>query len=136
MSNLRQIGQGVMMYANDNKGDVPPDLGATARYLQTPTAYVTADHVGVVPPALAPDELGKWVNANSDYVYVGKGLGKINVAAPDKVIAHEKFELSKNGLTNVLFGDGHVEMQATPVARDRVRQQLERQMKAKDGAAQ
>ena len=127
-SNLRQIGMGVMMYANDNKGDLPPDLGATYSYIQSPMVYIAAQNQGTkaVPPTARPEDLAKWVNENADYVYVGKDVADKLTKIPNTaqaIIAHEKFELSKNGMTNVLYADGHVELQPVQFVKQRVEQQ-------------
>src|SRR2546429_8467836 len=90
--------------------------------------YVAPQNQGTktVPPTARPEDLAKWVNENADYVYVGKDvadkLSKIPNAG-QAIIAHEKFELSKNGMTNVLYADGHVEMQPVQFVKQRVEQQ-------------
>jgi prepilin-type processing-associated H-X9-DG protein len=126
---------GTMMYSNDNKGDLPPDLGSLLQYVQAPAAFLTPDHAQqmMAPANAKPDELAKWVNENSDYVYLGKDFGKLTkITNPAQtIIAYEKFEAAKNGLVSVLFADGHVEMMPVPVARQRVEQQ-----KKPAGAAQ
>ena len=135
MNNLRQIGMGAIMYANDNNGDLPPDLGATFRYVQSPNAFMVANHVPAVPPPANGklEDLAKWVNEQSDFVYLGKDYGKLfkipNTA--QAILAYEKFETSKNGLVGVLFADGHVEQWPIPLAKDRIEQQ-----KKPAGAAQ
>ncbi len=127
MGNLRQIGVGAIMYANDNKGDLPPDLGATLPYLNAPLAYLTPEHAqrAVLPANAKPEELAKWVNENADYVYIGKGFGKLSkiLMPAETIIAHEKFDPAKEGPVNVLFADGHVELMPVPVAKDRLAQQ-------------
>ena len=127
MSNMRQIGMGAIMYANDTKGELPPDLGSTLRYVQSPLAYVSPAHVGkmMVPATAKPEELAKWVNENTDYVYLGKGMGKM-AAIPNTaqtILAYEKFELARNGGVNVLYVDGHVEWLPVPLAKQRVDEQ-------------
>jgi prepilin-type processing-associated H-X9-DG protein len=135
MSNLRQIGVGAIMYSNENKGALPPDLGATLQYVQSPSIYLSPDRAQqLTPPADAkPEELAKWVNDNTDYVYLGKDFGKLTkITNPSQtIIAHEKLELPKNGLVNVLYADGHVELLPVPLVKDRLEQQ-----KKPAGAAQ
>jgi prepilin-type processing-associated H-X9-DG protein len=126
MSNLRQIGLGAIMYANDNQGSLPPDLGATLKYTNSPTIYLTPTHAqSAVPPFnVKPEELAKWVNDNSDYVYLGKTLGKLaTLNTAQTIIAHEKFELAQNGSINLLYADGHVQLLPTQVAKDLIEQQ-------------
>jgi prepilin-type processing-associated H-X9-DG protein len=135
MNNLRQIGLGAIMYSNDNQGALPPDLGATLKYVQAPAVYLSPDKAAkLAPPADAkPEELAKWINENADYAYLGKDLGKLTkITNPAQtILAHEKFELTKNGLVNVLYADGHVEMMSVQFLKDRLEQQ-----KKPAGAAQ
>jgi prepilin-type processing-associated H-X9-DG protein len=69
--------------------------------------------------------LAKWINENSDYVYVGGRFGKYtNVAnAPQTIFAHEKFELARGDRINVLFADGHVEVLTVAATTERVEAQ-------------
>jgi prepilin-type processing-associated H-X9-DG protein len=77
---------------------------------------------------MKPDERARWINQNTDYVYVGAGLKMFTIPNPaQRILAHEKFELARNGIVNVLYVDGHVEAQAAAY----VRQQVEEQKKAK-----
>jgi len=65
------------------------------------------------------------VNENTDYVYLGKGMGKM-AAIPNTaqtILAYEKFELARNGGVNVLYVDGHVEWLPVPLAKQRVDEQ-------------
>jgi prepilin-type processing-associated H-X9-DG protein len=124
-SNLRQIGMGCMLYANENRGKYPPDLGALLQHDLNPDVFVTGRGAQVPPDvrAAAPDVQAQWVNKNADFVYLGAGLNANVDAAADRVVAHEKFELGVNGGINVLFADGHVEWMPTQMAMDRVEQQ-------------
>ncbi len=109
-SNLRQIGQGCLLYANENRGKYPPSLGAMAGEVDVGwEVFLMPQSNKTVPPAPRggdPKALAAWVDANSDYAYLGKG--KTNDMAPEEVVAYEKHEPGVEG-ANVLFGDGHVE---------------------------
>jgi prepilin-type processing-associated H-X9-DG protein len=50
----------------------------------------------------------KWVEANSDYVYVAAGMKMTQPRTTEIVVAHERFGLSPQGV-GTLFADGHVE---------------------------
>jgi prepilin-type processing-associated H-X9-DG protein len=134
-NNLRQIGMGTIMYSNENKGALPPDLGSTLQYIQAPQVFLSPNRVQPIAPPVGakPEELAKWVNENADYVYLGKDFGKLTkITNPsDTIIAYEKFELSKNGLVNVLYADGHVQMMSAQFVKDRLELQ-----KKPAGAAQ
>src|SRR5213593_1504309 len=76
-SNMRQIGQAILLYANENRGKYPPDLGTltktqdvTAEVFICPSAHDMAQPVR----AMNLDDKAKWVNQNSDYIYLGKGM--------------------------------------------------------------
>ena len=107
-SNLRQIGLAAMMYANTNKGKLPPDLATMYKQEDlTPSVFINPRSSTAPPPAGTPDAMADWVEQHSDYVYVGRGrdIGAVGADAP---IAYEKLEDNTEGV-NVLFGDGHVE---------------------------
>jgi prepilin-type processing-associated H-X9-DG protein len=110
-SNLRQIGMGCILYANENNGKMPPDLGTILK-TQDLVLQVFVSPMGNNPvPAnlgqMTPDRQAAWVNSNSDYVYMARG--KTNAIPADQVVAYEKLQNSRGQGTNMLFGDGHVE---------------------------
>ena len=111
-SNLRQIGQACLIYANDHKGKFPDDLAGTMEDL-TPEVYVNPRTSTSVPRGLEGDALKKWVNESSDYAYLGKGL--TFQAGAEVVVAHEKPERLRDGI-NILFADSHVEFMPMPQA--------------------
>lgn len=119
MSNLRQIGLGGMMYSNEEKGALPDSLGQLAtREDLAPQVFVNPRGSSPPPPpGLAGDELAKWVNEHSDYVWLGKG--KKNSLGADVPLAYEKFEGLSDGI-NILYGDGHVEFQVTSIAHQQI----------------
>jgi prepilin-type processing-associated H-X9-DG protein len=63
------------------------------------------------PPEGGVDTEAHWVQAHSDYVWLGKGK-TVTRMAPETVIAHEKLNENPEGV-NLLFGDGHVEFMPT-----------------------
>jgi type II secretory pathway pseudopilin PulG len=137
LSNLRQIALTIQLYANDHDGKLPPDLGATYSYVGTPTVFLAAEHAGAVelPKASAnAAQTAQWINANTDYVYVGAKYGKYaNVAnAPETIFAHEKFDLARNGMVVVGYADGHASVEPVAV----VKQRVEDQARNADGVPQ
>lgn len=114
-SNLRQIGQGCYLHANENNGAFPPDLGSLLKQELTPVVFISPLGNQQVPQEkLTPEQLAVWVNEHSDYVYLGKG--QKNDLKPDKLLAYEKLENGGNEGVNMLFGDGHVEFVLMPQA--------------------
>jgi prepilin-type processing-associated H-X9-DG protein len=110
-SNLRQIGLGAIMYANNHNGKFPPDLGAMAQEQEMSAAVFVSprtSHPMPPPDVKSPKDVAAWVKDNSDYAYVG--AGKNATAPPDVVIAYEKPDEVTEGI-NILFADGHVEWQ-------------------------
>lgn len=110
-SNLRQIGQGCLRYANDHKYKYPSDMGLLLKEDEMhPELFVCPSGKNKLPADIrnAPvDQQAKWVVEHADYVYLG---GKMNCGMPvDFVLAFEKPESHENEGMNVLFNDGHVE---------------------------
>jgi prepilin-type processing-associated H-X9-DG protein len=107
--NLRQIGLGAIMYANDHKGRFPNTLGEILPYVDNnPSVFVYPSSGKALTPGGQAGEAAKWVEANSDYVYLGAGMKSDQPNSTEAVVAHERFGLSAGGV-NVLFADGHVE---------------------------
>src|ERR1700722_12907261 len=74
-SNMRQIGEAILLYSNDNKGAYPPDLGTLIKTEDiTAAVFVCPTSGTTVPSELTKDQEADWVNSNSDYVYVGAGM--------------------------------------------------------------
>ncbi len=116
-SNLRQIGMGCMLHANENKGNYPPDLGSLLKQDLTPAVFISPRGNQALPAQnLTPEQWAQWVNEHSDYVYLGKG--KTNNIPADQPLAYEKLEVGGNQGVNILFGDGHVEFTQTQQAQE------------------
>jgi prepilin-type processing-associated H-X9-DG protein len=118
-SNMRQIGQGIILYANENKGNFPPDQGTiflTQDIHHSRFICPSSGHEPNIAPSPRPNtpEYEKWrkdvaeaINKNSDYVYPGKGMN-FNVGA-ETIILYEKPDAHGGQGMNILYGDGHVE---------------------------
>lgn len=110
MSNLRQIGQGLLLYSIDH-GRLPPDLGTMAVDVDLhPSVFVCPTGAGPSPPAnfddLPREQKIAWINKNSHYIYFADA--RIN-GPPDTVIVHEKLDNHGREGINILYNDGHVE---------------------------
>jgi prepilin-type processing-associated H-X9-DG protein len=107
-SNLSALGQTMLLYANDHQSNLPPDLGTLAKEEDIiAEVFICPDSNTKVPANLPFEQLVPWVNANSDYVYLGAGMQWRN--DPQIILACEK-ETNHGGKgMNVLFGDGRVQ---------------------------
>jgi prepilin-type processing-associated H-X9-DG protein len=109
-SNLRQIGQALMLYAKGHGGQLPDSFSQL--YLHddiTPELFVCAASVAEKTQAPTTQErsadLGKWRHCS--YVYLGRGL-KVP-AENDRPLATEPLTNHDNDGMNILFADGRVE---------------------------
>ncbi len=111
MANLRQIGMGCILFANENKDAAPADLGSLLAEGLTVDVFVSPSGETKVPDNIRDGKIEQqaaWVNANSDFAYV-KPAGKMAGVAPDKPLAYEKVGIRGRDGINILYGDGHVE---------------------------
>jgi prepilin-type processing-associated H-X9-DG protein len=126
-SNLRQIGQAMLLYANENKGAFPGSFGEMLLTQDIAAdAFLNPQSKTKPPAGKNAEEMAVWVNQNSDYVYLGAGR-RSNVGA-DVLLAHEKI-LPDTQYVNILYGDGHVEF----VHVSEARRQIDQQAKKKAG---
>jgi prepilin-type processing-associated H-X9-DG protein len=117
--NLRQIGTAITLYANTNQGAYPPDLGTLAKTMDVALEVFCCPSAGTQPPANStPDQAAKWVNQNSDYIYIGATMK--TGAAPELVVAYEKDADHGGDGINMLFADGHVEFNNLQNAHQRI----------------
>lgn len=122
-SNLRQIGQGCLLYANDHKGQYPPDLGTLVKEGLNEETFVCPSGDTQVPPDVRgnPDKAAAWVNQHGDYTYLGAGK-KENLPA-DTILAYEKAQDHDRQGMNMLFWDGHVDWYVLPAAEQLIQRQ-------------
>jgi prepilin-type processing-associated H-X9-DG protein len=107
-SNERQIGQAILLYANDHQGSYPADLGDLLKDEDlTAAVFLCPSSNTSLPANMAQADLAAWVKDHGDYVYVGAGLTNATAGATD-VVVYEKPGDHKEGM-NILYGDGHVE---------------------------
>jgi prepilin-type processing-associated H-X9-DG protein len=127
MSNERQLGLGMMLYANDNQGKLPDDLGTLFKAEQlSGSVFICPTGSTTLPPnfdAMTPDDKAKWINDNSDYVYLGKGQKINNPGGPNRILLYEKDGAHEADGINLLFGDGHVEFRRADNAQKMIQQQ-------------
>ena len=121
-SNMRQIGMACLLYANENKGKYPPDLGTLLKTQDiTVDAFVCPSSGNTVPGDLKGanvDVQAAWVNASSSYTYLGAGL--INSLPAQTVVLYEKKTDHDEAGMNLLYGDGHVEWKQMPQAEQEI----------------
>ena len=109
-SNLRQIGQAILLYANDEAGAYP-DSFHTLLLHGNITSDVFVSWMSSDTPAAGPttqavaDQLD--AGGHLSYVYLGQRLTAKTVT-DSTVVAYEKLSIFGTG-ANVLFGDNHVE---------------------------
>jgi prepilin-type processing-associated H-X9-DG protein len=108
MSNLKQIGLAMKMYAMDHKDKYPTGNNATGLnklvkedYLTDLSVYVCPNSKTVKAAAKGSKELKE---ANSSYIYIGDFVEGDGARVP---VAFDKLD-SKKRIINILYQDGHV----------------------------
>ena len=116
-SNLRMIGQAIMLYANENQGRYPDKLGDLMDQGITTTVFIcpaSNDEAAVPGPTTQASSANVHAGGHLSYIYLGKGLTGTQPAT--MVIAYEPLTNHANTGMNVLFGDGHVDFIFLPAA--------------------
>ncbi len=118
-SNLRQIGQAILLYTQAHGGQYPPSLAVlpsaediTAEVMICPSSNdektAATDTAGVVAELAAAEAKAPGHKHCLSYVYVGRALTE-RTATGNTVVAYEPLENHSGAGANVLYGDGHVE---------------------------
>ena len=112
-SNLRQIGQGIQMYANEHRGMFPPSLDVVLSTQDlTSEVFVcpSSNHERAAGPTTQAVVTNFRANPNlhCSYVYTGAGLTSAT-ATPKHVLAYEHATNHDSDGMNVLYGDGAVQ---------------------------
>jgi prepilin-type processing-associated H-X9-DG protein len=110
-SNLRQIGQALLLYANDNGGVWPmrlEDLVVHADLL-TPQVLVCPTSDDTPAKGSTPQQLAAAYAKPGHVTYIFTRPGAVmNQVGADEVVAYEPVSVHEEG-SNAVFGDGHVE---------------------------
>lgn len=105
---LKNIGIVALTYANGHGDQLPPDLGTLVSSTVSPQFFLAGDSKTQVPPDLTAQDLAKqaaWVNANTDFVYLGAGKQSSKLTG-SYVVAYAKTGGDKQSF---LMGDGSVQ---------------------------
>ena len=116
-SNLRQIGQAIMLYANEHQGRYPDKIGDLMDQDITTAVFIcpASNDTDAVPgPTTQASSANVHAGGHLSYIYLGKGLTGTQSAT--MVIAYEPLTNHANSGMNVLFGDGHVQFVGLPAA--------------------
>jgi prepilin-type processing-associated H-X9-DG protein len=106
-SQLKEIGNAILMYCNENRGNYPPDFGALIKSEPiNPEVFICPGDGAWVPTGLTKDQTALWVNQNSSYLYLGDGL--TSDSDPAFIVAYDKDGTYHHGV-NVLYADGHID---------------------------
>jgi prepilin-type processing-associated H-X9-DG protein len=112
-TNLRQVGMACMMYANENKGQLPDTIDLILTTQDVTSSVFVCPSAGHTP---APGATAQAQAANLtpgkhlSYAYVGKGLNTVSTTnASMTVVAYESPSNHGGDGGNFLFLDGHVE---------------------------
>jgi prepilin-type processing-associated H-X9-DG protein len=109
-SNMRQIGQALLLYAVENQGEYPPTLDELL-LTQDITPHVFNCPTSAESPAPGETVEDQAANLSTgghlSYVYLGSDTGSSSAA--DQIILYEPLTNHNGDGTNVLYGDGHVE---------------------------
>ncbi|MEW6355628.1 MAG: DUF3352 domain-containing protein [Planctomycetota bacterium] len=115
MSDLRQIGLGIAMYANDFNDQFPPDLKTLH------PKYVSTRDVFRCPIDNAPRK-EQWgdqeVEISYDYIFIPVGLAAVEQPS-GTIIAFDSAPRHENKRT-ALFVDGHVELLTEQIFQERI----------------
>jgi uncharacterized membrane protein len=112
-SHMREIGESILAYENENLGRNPPDLGTLVKKQNVPVEDFLCPSMpggSSLPPTLdemTTDQKADWVNQNSDVVYLGAGLG--SWSSPDLIVLYEKQD-ERNSPPDGSYDDYEVQM--------------------------
>lgn len=128
-SQLRQIGQYILLYANEHELRLPPDLGSTFRFADGATdAERAGRYLEPRDRTAIPDGVtGVWIDAHTSYKYLGTdGVRLPDLPGTDRTIlahdspsrAHKHAE--QGAVISALYADGHVELLPLVEARKQI----------------
>ena len=114
-TNLRQIGEAILLYSNDFQGQFPDSFRTILLNEDvTSDTFVSPSRDETPAGGATTREVANDLDSGGhvSYIYLGKGL-TTKTALPNTIVAYEMPVPTDGG--NVLFGDGHVEFFDGPV---------------------
>lgn len=121
-SNLRQIGQGLQLYASAHDAKLPDNLSALLLEADEtgliPDVFVCPAGVDEPPDGTTPEELAAELlkPGHCSYIYFGSGLELNPDSDAKRAIAVELLDNHRHEGINALFADGHTEWLDTTTA--------------------
>ena len=105
MSNLKQIGTAIFMYAQDHDGRTPDNLAILFKENILPSLKVYQS-----PASNAIASIKMLEQNEADYIYFARDKTLGSISNPSKTpLAITRPGLFQNNYVNILFADGHVE---------------------------
>jgi predicted Zn finger-like uncharacterized protein/prepilin-type processing-associated H-X9-DG protein len=114
-SNLRQIGQALLLYGNDNRGVYPPDFPPLLLTQDITSEVFVCPSTDATPaaPGGTPQQAAAALHQHCTYVYLP---GHNYNASAETVIAYEPITNHDGDGSNFLYGDGHVSFETKQTA--------------------
>jgi predicted Zn finger-like uncharacterized protein len=114
-SNMRTIGQALLLYSNDNRGAFPPRLEdlIISGHVDS-SVFVCPSCMDSAAPGATPQAQAQNLSAGGhlSYVYIGQ---RMNSSAPaDAVVLYENVTNHDGDGCNMLHGDGHIDFISKP----------------------
>ncbi len=113
LSNLKQIGLAVVMYATDHEDQLPSHLAATLPYLENGEPLLLPGGGTKCPPDLMKWDYPKqveWLDQHGAYVYLKPAAHLKEIKEPDKtLLAYQRLETTDGTTVPAAFADGHTE---------------------------
>ncbi|HEY1684195.1 MAG TPA: sigma factor-like helix-turn-helix DNA-binding protein [Tepidisphaeraceae bacterium] len=111
-TNMTEINRAIVIYCKDHHGKYPSDLGTLFLAEQVnPRAFLCPSSTTHMPTDFAnksDEDQAAWINKNSDYIYIGKGLTTAD--SPDRTVLYDKEPDQDHKAANALFRDGHIDI--------------------------
>jgi prepilin-type processing-associated H-X9-DG protein len=115
-NNMRQIGLAMIMYTNQHNNQFPGQLSDLINDPGAPTAqtFVCPDDTRTPPSSASTQQTIADLNSGNhcSYIYIGKGLQPSSSSDADTVLMYEDLVLQRRNKVNVLFADGHVDVES------------------------
>ncbi|MBT7299267.1 MAG: hypothetical protein HN849_07140 [Victivallales bacterium] len=123
LGNLKQLSLGMIMFADDNNGSFPKDLGAIWTYVGSSGAVFRCPASRRPPPKSA----GAVARGDCDYIYLkpAVNLNRIRSSSQEPIMITRPGLLMDN-MVNVAYADGHVTSHSVKALAPRVRASLEK----------